>query len=94
MDYMLELPEPSKKDEWVEKKVDEWVESVELFIDSEATNTTYPIDLYDYFDWAGLELDLVKRAEEAYDDMIGEAQIEAWEVRQESRWGGLGYEVI
>lgn len=87
MDYMLEPPEPSKKDEWVEKKVDEWVESVELFIDSEATNTTYPIDLYDYFDWAGLELDLVKRAEEAYDDMIGEAQIQEWEARQESRWG-------
>lgn len=86
MDYMLEPPEPSKKDEWVEKKVDEWVNSVELFIDSEATNTKYPIDLYDYFDWAGLELDLVNRAEEAYDDMIGEAQIEAWEVRQESRW--------
>lgn len=87
MDYMLEPPEPSKKDEWVEKKVDEWVNSVELFIDSEATNTTYPIDLYDYFDWAGLELDLVKRAEEAYDDMIGEAQIQEWEARQESRWG-------
>lgn len=87
MDYMLEPPEPSKKDEWVEKKVDEWVESVELFIDSEATATKHPIDLYDYFDWARLELDLVSRAEEAYDDMIGEAQIQEWEARQESRWG-------
>lgn len=85
MDYMLEPPEPSKKDEWVEKKVDEWVNSVELFIDSEATNTKYPIDLNDYFDWDKLGVDLVKRAEEAYEDMIGEAQIDAWEARQESR---------
>lgn len=85
MDYMLEPPEPSKKDEWVEKKVDEWVNSVELFIDSEATATKHPINLNDYFDFDKLMVDLVKRAEEAYEDMIGEAQIQAWEARQESR---------
>lgn len=87
MDYMLEPPEPSKKDEWVEKKVDEWLDSVELLIDEEATATLYPVNLYDYFDWDKLEIDLVKRAEEAYHEMIGEAKISAWEDKQENRRG-------
>lgn len=74
MDYRLESPSPSERENWVENKVDEWVNSVELFIDSEATATKHPINLNDYFDFDKLRVDLVKRAEEAYDDMIGEAQ--------------------
>lgn len=85
MDYRLEPPSPSERENWVENKVDEWVNSVELFIDSEATATKHPINLNDYFDFDKRRVDLVKRAEEAYDDMIGEAKIEAWEARQESR---------
>lgn len=85
MDYRLEPPSPSERENWVENKVDEWVNSVELFIDSEATATKHPINLNDYFDFDKLRVDLVKRAEEAYEDMVGEAQIEAWEARQESR---------
>ena len=85
MDYRLEPPSPSERENWVENKVDEWVNSVELFIDSEATATKHPINLNDYFDFDKLRVDLVKRAEEAYDDMIGEAKIEVWEARQESR---------
>lgn len=86
MDYMLEPPEPSKKETWVENKVEEWVDGVELFIDAEATGGKYGIDLYDFLNWDKLREALGERADELYEDMVGEAQIAAWEAKQESRW--------
>lgn len=82
MDWNLEPPGLSAKEEWVEKKVDEWLENMGLFIDEVGG-----VDLFDYLDVDKLTKDLTERADELYEEMVGEAQIEAWEARQESRWG-------
>lgn len=86
MDYMLEPPELSAKEQWVESKVDEWVDEIERFIGTDVVGGKQPIDLYDFLDWGNLRRALYELADEQYEDMVSEAQIEAWEQRQESCW--------
>lgn len=86
MDYMLEPPELSAKERWVESKVDEWVDEIERFIGVDVAECQQPIDLYEFINWGDLRRSLYELADELYEDMVSEAQIEAWEQRQESRW--------
>ena len=75
MDYMLEPPEPSKKEQWVEDRVEQLIDegNLERFSWFE-----------DCIDWDKVCRYLDEIASKEYEDMIGEAQIEAWENKQ--RW--------
>lgn len=61
MDYMLEPPEPSRKDRCVEAQVEAWLDDPIKGI--EEAN----LDLADYIDWAKLEADFYSVAEDYYD---------------------------
>lgn len=81
MDWNLEPPTPSKREVWIEKKVDEWFAKMELFIDGKEVKG---VNLSSYLDVDKLSEALSRRADKLYDEMVGEAQITAWEDRQAS----------
>lgn len=61
MDYMLEPPEPSRKERCVEAQVEDWLENP--IKGAEEAN----LDILDYIDWAKLEADFYAVAEDYYD---------------------------
>lgn len=81
MDYRLEPDPPSGKEMWVEEKVNEWFEKMDLTVDGESLEIA--LDLYIDFD--KLEKELTVRAEQMYDDMVADAKIEAYLEREEAR---------
>ena len=81
MDCNLEPPVPTDKERWVEDKVAKWLDNMTLIIDGEVVD----VDLFDYLDVGKLAKELTRRAENLYDDMVTEAQVEAREARLESQ---------
>lgn len=61
MDYMLEPPEPSRKERCVEAQVSAWLDNP--IKGAEEAN----LDIWDYIDWDKLEADFTKVAEDYYD---------------------------
>lgn len=64
MDYMLESPEPSRKERCVEAQVEDWLKNPVQGIEDAG------LDITDYLDWERLEADFVKVAEDNYDSYI------------------------
>lgn len=81
LDYRLEPDQPSQKEMWVENKVNEWFEKMDLTVDGESLEIA--LDLYIDFD--KLEKELTARAEQMYEDMVADAKIEAYLEREEAR---------
>ena len=61
MDYMLEPPEPSRKERCVEAQVEAWLE--DPIKGAEEAN----LNIWDYVDFSKLEEDFTKVAEDYYD---------------------------
>lgn len=81
MDWNLEPPVPTGKEQWVEDKVAKWLDNMALTIEGEVVG----VDLFDYLDVEKLSRELTRHAENLYDDMVTEAQVEAREARLESQ---------
>lgn len=61
MDWMLEPPEPSRKERCVEAQVEDWLENPVQGIKEAG------LYLEDYLDWDRLEADFIEVAEDYYD---------------------------
>ena len=77
MDYRLEPPSPSERENWVENKVDAWIDEMTLMIDDDAD-----VDLYEFINVDKLRDVLYDKADALYQDMIDGAEIEAWEAKR------------
>lgn len=84
MDYMLEPPEPSKDEQWVDERVEVMEEEVNDAIDLMVFETIQGVNIADYIDWDKLRNDLYELAEAELDEKKAERAIEQWEDRQ--RW--------
>lgn len=84
MDYMLEPPEPSKDEQWVDDRVEAMEEEVNNAIDLMVFETIQGVNIADYIDWDKLRQDLYELAEAELDEKKAERAIEQWEDRQ--RW--------
>ena len=77
MDYRLEPPSPSERENWVENKVDAWIDEMTLMIDDDAD-----VDLYEFINVDKLRDVLYDKEDALYQDMIDGAEIEAWEAKR------------
>lgn len=84
MNYMLEPPEPSKDEQWVDDRVEVMEEEVNNAIDLMVFETIQGVNIADYIDWDKLRNDLYELAEAELDEKKAERAIEQWEDRQ--RW--------
>lgn len=84
MNYMLEPPEPSKDEQWVDDRVEAMEEEVNNAIDLMVFETLQGVNIADYIDWDKLRQDLYELAEAELDEKKAERAIEQWEDRQ--RW--------
>lgn len=87
MDYMLEPPEPSKDEQWVDERVEVMEEEVNNAIDLMVFETIQGVNIADYIDWDKLRNDLYELAEAELDEKKAERAIEQWEDRQ--RWNDV-----
>lgn len=83
MDYMLEPPEPSKDEQWVDERVEAMEEEVNDAIGRVVFDTIPDLDVADYIDWDKLRNDLYELAEAELDEKKAERAIEQWEDRQQ-----------
>lgn len=83
MDYMLEPPEPSKDEQWVDERVEVMEEEVNNAIDLMVFDTIQGLDITDYIDWDKLRNDLYELAEAELDEKKAERAIAQWEDRQQ-----------
>ena len=67
MDYKLEPPEPSKKEVWVERKVEEWFDLLYGEIGSSSFAEKTKVNLIDFVNEMKLEEVLIERAEKLFD---------------------------
>lgn len=78
LDHLINPDEPSKYEEWVEKRADERLDEL---LDIVAMS-----DLPDWFDscidWDSVRSELYAQAIREYEEMKAEAEISAWEDRQ------------
>lgn len=84
MDYMLEPPEPSKDEQWVDERVEVMEEEVIATLDLLVFDSGQELDISDYIDWDKLRNYLYELAEAELDEKKAERAIEQWEDRQ--RW--------
>lgn len=84
MNYMLEPPEPSKDEQWVDERVEVMEEEVIATLDLLVFDSGQELDISDYIDWDKLRNYLYKLAEAELDEKKAERAIEQWEDRQ--RW--------
>lgn len=87
MDYMLEPPEPSKDEQWVDERVEVMEEEVIATLDLLVFGSGQELDISDYIDWDKLRNDLYELAEAELDEKKAERAIEQWEDRQQ--WSGV-----
>lgn len=87
MNYMLEPPEPSKDEQWVDDRVEVMEEEVNNAIDLMVFETIQGVNIADYIDWDKLRNDLYELAEAELDEKKAERAIEQWEDRQ--RWNDV-----
>ena len=87
MDYMLDPPEPSKDEQWVDERVEVMEEEVNNAIDLMVFDTIQGVNIADYIDWDKLRNDLYELAEAELDEKKAERAIEQWEDRQ--RWNDV-----
>ena len=87
MDYMLDPPEPSKDEQWVDERVEVMEEEVNNAIDLMVFDTIQGLDISDYIDWDKLRNDLYELAEAELDEKKAERAIAQWEDRQ--RWNDV-----
>lgn len=87
MDYMLEPPEPSKDEQWVDERVEVMEEEVIATLDLLVFGSGQELDISDYIDWDKLRNDLYELAEAELDEKKAERAIEQWEDRQ--RWNDV-----
>ena len=87
MDYMLDPPEPSKDEQWVDDRVEVMEEEVNNAIDLMVFDTIQGLDISDYIDWDKLRNDLYELAEAELDEKKAERAIAQWEDRQ--RWNDV-----
>lgn len=83
MDYMLDPPEPSKDEQWVDDRVEAMEEEVNDAIDLMVFDTIQGLDISDYIDWDKLRNDLYELAEAELDEKKAERAIAQWEDRQQ-----------
>lgn len=87
MNYMLEPPEPSKDEQWVDERVEVMEEEVIATLDLLVFGSGQELDISDYIDWDKLRNDLYELAEAELDEKKAERAIEQWEDRQQ--WSGV-----
>lgn len=87
MNYMLEPPEPSKDEQWVDERVEVMEEEVIATLDLLVFGSGQELDISDYIDWDKLRNDLYELAEAELDEKKAERAIEQWEDRQ--RWNDV-----
>ena len=83
MNYMLEPPEPSKDEQWVDERVEVMEEEVNNAIDLMVFETIQGLDIADYINWDKLRNDLYELAEAELDEKKAERAIAQWEDRQQ-----------
>lgn len=64
MDWMLEPPEPSRKERYIEAQVEDWMKNPVQGIEDAV------LDIADYLDCDRLEADFIKVAEDNYDSYV------------------------
>lgn len=74
----LGSPEPNKKEEYIEKRVEELSEDMDFLVQQDWFHTC--------IDWDKVNECLADYAEKELEDLKAEAQISAWETKQESRY--------
>lgn len=84
MDFMLDPPEPSKDEQWVDERVEVMEEEVIATLDLLVFDSGQELDISDYIDWDKLRNYLYELAEAELDEKKAERAIEQWEDRQ--RW--------
>lgn len=84
MDFMLDPPEPSKDEQWVDDRVEVMEEEVIATLDLLVFDSGLELDISDYIDWDKLRNYLYELAEAELDEKKAERAIEQWEDRQ--RW--------
>ena len=84
---MLDPPEPSKDEQWVDDRVEVMEEEVNNAIDLMVFDTIQGLDILDYIDWDKLRNDLYELAEAELDEKKAERAIAQWEDRQ--RWNDV-----
>lgn len=84
MDFMLDPPEPSKDEQWVDDRVEVMEEEVIATLDLLVFDSGQELDISDYIDWDKLRNYLYELAEAELDEKKAERAIEQWEDRQ--RW--------
>lgn len=83
MDYMLDPPEPSKDEQWVDERVEVMEEEVSNAIVLMVFETIQGVNIADYIDWDKLRNDLYELAEAELDEKKAELAIAQWEDRQQ-----------
>lgn len=82
LDYLLDMDTPSKKEAWVESRVEDQLGVIEdefgFFSESEGI----PSWFNDYVDWESIQDRLKDEAEDQWDKEMEEAKISAWEDKQ------------
>lgn len=82
LDKWLDMDMSSKKDAWVESRVEDQLGVIEdefgLFSESESV----PRWFNDYVDWESIQDRLKAEAEDQWDKELEEAKISAWEDKQ------------
>ena len=81
MDYMLDPPEPSKYEQWVDDRVEVLLEEISLALDAKSMIEQGFI-LSDYVAWDKLSEDLQDFVEQELVERKTESAIEQWEDRQ------------
>lgn len=84
MDFMLDPPEPSKDEQWVDERVEVMEEEVIATLDLLVFDSGQELDISNYIDWDKLRNYLYELAEAELDEKKAERAIEQWEDRQ--RW--------
>lgn len=83
MDYMLDPPEPSKDEQWVDDRVEVMEEEVNNAIDLMVFDTIQGLDITDHINWDKLRRRLRQLAEAELEEEKYERAIERWEDRQQ-----------
>lgn len=79
MDYMLDPPEPSKDEQWLDDKVETWEEEIGDAMDLMAYDSLRDFDLSEFIDWDKVRETLYAKAEQELEEKKAEAAIARWE---------------
>ena len=83
MNYMLEPPEPSKDEQWVDERVEVMEEEVIATLDLLVFDSGQELDISGYIDWDKPRNELYELAEAELDEKKAERAIAQWEDRQQ-----------